>query len=315
MLTISGQQEARNRWGTQESGAAFDRKKCPFLSSEARQFLAEQTIAVLAGTGMQENLSGLLISGLPGFLCTPDEHTCLLPLELDLLTTPLLQWIQTSAQPVHLALCVLDHTTRRRLCVQGYASLICSNQMLVAQGEGMRQSSACLWLHVTQAFFHCSKYIHTQIPGLTISPTEPKHHLEDLLVQGVYSAAFQDFLRYQLFCYLATVNQNGHCAINHRGGNAGFLVTVPFSEAVPQGVVLLPDYAGNGAFEAIGNILETGRAAFILPSYVDQLAVCLSGTAYVLELSVLSPQLQEQCRGAERIVALIVERIEGQSVS
>jgi uncharacterized protein len=312
MLTRSGQQEARSRWGTQESGTAFDRKKRPFLSAEARQFLAEQTIAVLAGTGAQENLSGLLILGLPGFLCTPDEHTCLLPLELDLLATPLLQRIQTSAQPVHLALCVLDHTTRRRLCVQGYAALSFSNQMLAAQGEGTRPSSACLWLHVTQAFFHCPKYIRTRIPGLTLPPTEPKHHLEDLLVQGVYSAAFQDFLTHQMFCYLATINRDGHCAINHRGGNAGFLVSVPFSKTAPQGTILLPDYAGNGAFEAIGNILETGRVAFILPSYVDQLAISLSGTAYVIELSALSPRLREQCRGAERVVVLTVEHVEGQ---
>ncbi len=78
-------------------------------------------------------------------------------------------------------------------------------------------------------------------------------------------------------------------------------------------MILLPDYAGNGAFEAIGNIFETGKAAFLIPNYVAQLAVCVTGSACVLEPGNLAPALLCKCAGAERIIALSVERVEVQT--
>jgi hypothetical protein len=58
------------------------------------------------------------------------------------------------------------------------------------------------------------------------------------------------------------VDRNGQCAVNHRGGKCGF---ISVSEVQGEARVLLPDYAGNGAFEAVGNIWETGRAAVFVP--------------------------------------------------
>lgn len=75
---------------------------------------------------------------------------------------------------------------------------------------------------------------------------------------------------------------------------------------------MLPDYAGNGAFEAIGNILETGRVALIVPNYAAQLALCISGWARIVELEELSSELLGRCNGAERVVALAVQRVETQ---
>ena len=63
----------------------------------------------------------------------------------------------------------------------------------------------------------------------------------------------------QTLCFLGTVDHEGQCAINHRGGAAGFLVPLPPDAASSGGTILLPDYSGNGAFEANGNILEISR--------------------------------------------------------
>lgn len=82
---------------------------------------------------------------------------------------------------------------------------------------------------------------------------------------------------------------------------------------VPGGIILLPDYPGNGAFEAIGNILETGQAALVVPNYASQVALCVSGSAHILEVTELSPELASRCGGAERVVALLVQRVELQS--
>jgi hypothetical protein len=50
--------------------------------------------------------------------------------------------------------------------------------------------------------------------------------------------------------------------VNHRGGKSGF---ISVNGVQGEARILLPDYAGNGAFEAAGNIWETRRAAVFVP--------------------------------------------------
>jgi len=76
--------------------------------------------------------------------------------------------------------------------------------------------------------------------------------------------------------------------------------------------VLLPDYTGNGAFEAIGNILETRQAALLIPHYPSEVALCFSGPACIVEVDELSTDLSSRCAGAERVVALLVQQVETQ---
>jgi hypothetical protein len=306
MLLSTGQQEARTRWGTQESGAAFDRKKMRALSNEAQEFIAQQTLCIVGGPGVQQTLSGLVIAGLPGFVQMPDQRTCLVPIDSGLLNAPIIQRIyqaQQVGEAIRIALCFLNHATRQRICVQGRARL-----------SFLSSSHDCTWicLYVEQAFFHCPKYIRTQIPGLTADISGERWRLKDLLVNDFISEAISDFLGQRMLCYLCTMNRAGHCGINHRGGKVGFLVPLPPTTAAPKGCILFPDYAGNGAFEAIGNILETGLAALIIPSYADHLALILSGQARVIEPESIAPDLRSRCAGAQRVLLLAVQRIEGQ---
>jgi hypothetical protein len=108
------------------------------------------------------------------------------------------------------------------------------------------------------------------------------------------------------------MNREEQCAINHRGGKAGFLLTQPARLLLSRGEVVLPDYEGNGAFEAIGNALETGQVALIIPDYGAQLALCIAGRARVVEAQELPMQLQRSCKGAKRVIRIEVQRIEGQ---
>ncbi len=170
-------------------------------------------------------------------------------------------------------------------------------------------------LHVRQSFFHCAKYIKSRVAGLTHpGPISSKHMWQHVhgFSQPCLSEAVHAFISQRLLCFLCTVDQVGQCAINHRGGAPGFLVALPADEAAPGGTVLLPDYAGNGAFEAIGNILETGQAALVLPDYGAHLVLCISGSAQIVEVTDLATELARRCAGAERVVAVAVRRLEMQ---
>ncbi len=339
-----GQQQARSRWGTQASGEAFDRKKCSYLTEQAQMFLAHEALCVIAGLDPQDELGGLLVLGTPGFVQIRDEHTCLLRLNPHLATTRILQRLQHSShtgQETNLGLFFICHPTRQRLCVHGTAELFSClpvdqprpthhsiwelfQQLLFGRKETRPpaqspQPPAPLWIrvHVRQAFFHCAKYIRTRVAGLTTPVTDSLvHHWQFPPLpasQRCLTENTRAFIAEQVLCFLCTVDRHGQCAVNHRNGHPGFLVTLPPDAASPGGTIFLPDYAGNGAFEAIGNILETGQAALVIPNYVAQVALCVSGSASILEAREIPPELKQACAGAERIVALAVRRVEQQS--
>jgi hypothetical protein len=307
-----GQHLARTRWGTHESGAAFDQKKTPYLMEHAQEFIAQQAMCVIAGLTPHNELDGVLILGQPGFVQVLDESTCLLQLESRSRASSILQRLQhalATGQVAWLGLFFICHPTRERLCVQGTVEMLSS---------ASSAPSIVVRLQVREAFFHCSKYIRTRVAGLTvpISPSSQQSRFHQGLLKGsqrVLSEEHCRFLSQQVLCFLCTVNQEGQCAVNHRGGAPGFLVHFPHSKATPGGAIFLPDYTGNGAFEAIGNILETKQAALIVPNYVDQVALCISGAACIVEPVDLPVAVAQRCSGAERIIALAVQRVEAQS--
>lgn len=314
-----GQCEARRRWGTEASGAAFDQKKKPYLTEEAREFLAQQSFCVIAGLDTQGRPGGLLALESSGFVQTPDEQTCLLRLSKRYETMRPLERLRSFFPGIYpdLGLFFICHATRERLCVQGTGELLFLDLSPYSRLIGT-SSSIWLLLHVRQAFFHCPRYIKTTIPGLTTSdPPAPSllWQREDILncERGAVSKSVRAFVAEQTLCYLCTVNRQGYCAVNHRGGAPGFLATLPPHHDAPGGMVFLPDYAGNGAFEAIGNVLETGKAALLIPDFTSQIALCLTGSARVCERWEISADVAQHCKGAERIIAISVQRIEVQS--
>jgi uncharacterized protein len=156
-----GQQQARMRWGTHESGAAFDRKKNPYLSEEAQAFLAHQAFCVIAGVGSQQAIRGLLAMGAPGFVQVLDRSTCLLHLDHRLASSSIFQEVrraQRTGRSAQLGLFFISHASRERLCVQGTAEIIACDVPILGRLLASR-TKLHVRLHIQQAFFHCSKYI------------------------------------------------------------------------------------------------------------------------------------------------------------
>ncbi len=315
-----GQQLARTRWGTQASGEAFDRKKSSYLTEQARTFIAQQRFCVLAGTDTDQELCWLIAPGVPGFVQALDERTCVFMLPASLHRTRLVQGLLQShrrGRATQLGLFFISHPTRERLCVHGSVTAI-TDSANAPSDCGRADSAIVVLVLVHQAFFHCAKYIKTRVPGLTCPArvcVERAWRVEQVLDSpaSYVTEALAAFLTDHMLCFLCTIDRHGQPAVNHRGGAPGFLVATLPEGAFPGGRILLPDYSGNGAFEAIGNIFETGKAALIVPDYAAQLAVSFTGSAQVLERHELPAGLTETGVGAERVVALSVERIETQA--
>ena len=319
--TQTGQELARTRWDTHASGEAFDRKKSPYLTERAQQFIAQQAMCVIAGITPDDLLDGVLVMGPPGFVQVLDPSTCLLQLEDQSRASSILRRLHSTlsmGRDAWLSLFFLSHPTRERLCVHATVEML-HNGSAGSVRSSSSVASVVVRLHIREAFFHCSKYIRTHIAGLTVPvsravSSQLRSQLHELLTEPRQALTKEhcSFISQQVLCFLCTTNREGRCAINLRGGAPGFLLPFLPHALVPGGILILPDFAGNGAFEAIGNILETSRVALVVPNYVAHVALCVSGIAHVRGMEGLPPEPLRRCRGAERIIEIAVQRVESQ---
>jgi len=235
-----GQAWARTRWNSHGSGAAFDRKKQRYLGPEMKAFAENQDFCIVSFADNDGQVFGRLLHGLPGeFAKAPDDHHLIIqPLNR---TEGYLPSSKACAKSWQLGLLFIEFKTRKRLCVH-------------ATGK-WEEKEGCLVLEVTQSVFHCAKYIDPSYQVARFASGRPTtfNTAEFTMVakHGRLIHQLVDFMADQRVAFVCTVDRNGQCAVNHRGGKSGF---ISVNGVQGEARILLPDYAGNGAFEAAGNI-------------------------------------------------------------
>jgi hypothetical protein len=285
-----GQVWARTRWNTHGSGAAFDRKKQPYLAPDMKVFAESRDFCIVSFADDDGQVSGRLLHGRLGeFAKAPDDHHLLVrPLNRiagDLVSP------NACARSWQLGLMFIDFETRKRLCVH-------------ATGEWV-DAERCLALKVTQSFFHCPKYIDPSHQIVRLTSSRPRTFTRAAFTMAAQPEGWvhqlAGFFAEQRLAFVCTVDQNGQCAVNHRSGKHGF---ISVNGVRGETRVLLPDYAGNGAFEAVGSIWETGRAALFVPDPERGYGLCISGPAELFDGEVLQTEPFVRLTGAQRVVAI-----------
>ena len=285
-----GQAWARTRWNSHGSGAAFDRKKQPYLGPEMKAFAENQDFCIVSFADNDGQVFGRLLHGLPGeFAKAPDDHHLIIqPLNR---TEGYLPSSKACAKSWQLGLLFIEFKTRKRLCVH-------------ATGK-WEEKEGCLVLEVTQSVFHCAKYIDPSYQVARFASGRPttfnRAEFTMAAKDGRLIHQLVDFMADQRVAFVCTVDRNGQCAVNHRGGKSGF---ISVNGVQGEARILLPDYAGNGAFEAAGNIWETRRAAVFVPDPARGYGVCVSGPAELFDGEVLQTEPFVRFSGAQRVLAI-----------
>jgi hypothetical protein len=294
-----GQTWARTRWNTHGSGAAFDRKKQSFLSPEMKDFTERQDFCVISFVDTNDQVSGRLLHGRPGeFAHAPDDHHLIIqPLNLTMDDLPL---GKSGARSWRVGLIFIEFKNRKRVCVH-------------ATGR-WEETQGYLVLEVIQSFFHCPKYIDPTYRIARFASSDPRKFTTAEFAMaanhgGLIHQVFE-FLADQCVAFLCTVDRNGECAVNHRGGKCGF---ISVNSVQDEAWLLLPDYVGNGALEAIGNIWETRRAAVFVPDPGRGYGVCVSGPAEIFDGQVLQTEPFVRFSGAQRVLAIHPQYLQVQS--
>ena len=273
-----GELELQRRVGSVEKMADIGRRHVFTEMPDQHRKFYSQLLFILVGTvdGDENPWAGLRF-GNPGFITSPDPRRLQIA-GVGMRDDPMEIGIKETAS---VGLLGIELHTRRRNRMNGVINRLADNLIEVI---------------VDQSFGNCLKYI--QLRRLTIvqrtpSPLERLIELDQEAHKLIENAdAF----------FVATYvdrTKGRQVDISHRGGRTGFVAIEN------DGVLTIPDFAGNHYFATLGNILVNGRAGLSFVDFADGTLLQMTGQA---ELVTNNDTIQA-FQGAERFWRFRPERI------
>ncbi len=273
----AGELAVQAQAGVQEMAQMVGQSIKSELPRLATAFLADQPFVVVASSDAEGRIWASILPGIPGFLQVLDKWTVQIkatPHRDD----PLYQNLQTNPQ---VGLLVIEFATRRRIRVNGQASLL---------PEGGIQ------LDVQQAYSNCPKYIQTR--ELTVEENNQTH--DTIVHHGTtLSTSQQQWLSQADTFFVASLHAEGGADASHRGGNAGFV------SVLDDHTLVWPDYSGNAMFNTLGNIQANPQTGLLFLDFERGNILQVTGQAHI----VWNEAEIAKHPGAERLVSFQVESV------
>jgi len=243
------------------------------LIDQHRQFFPLLPFVVLGAVDPAGNAWATLRGGRPGFMRAASPHRLSIRIPRD------------PGDPADagmedgdgLGLLGIDLFTRRRNRLNGPVS---------------RNDDEGFDLVVEQSYGNCPKYIQMREFSFTRDPAKPSaepsipQEAADDRVRALIQSADT------LFVASYVARQSGHrqVDVSHRGGKPGFV------RIGPDGVITIPDFAGNLFFNTLGNFLVNPKGGLAFPDWETGDLLQLTGD---VEVILDSPEIKD-FQGAER---------------
>ena len=245
-----------------------------FMPDQHRDFFALLPFLFAATLGERGWPMASVVSGLPGFVRSPDPTTLrigALPESDD----PAAPGFTPGAE---IGLIGLDFTTRRRNRANG---------RLIAVDDG-------LTVHVSQSFGNCAQYIQNRTPSPHAASPARRETLAGLddEAEALISRADTFFVASRSRGEIAT---GGGLDISHRGGRPGFV-------AVRGDALVVPDFLGNRFYNTLGNLLGDPRAGLIFIDFASSDILQLQGRVAI------DWHAKDGPAGSQRLWRLEIER-------
>jgi predicted pyridoxine 5'-phosphate oxidase superfamily flavin-nucleotide-binding protein len=242
-----GEQLAQRRADVRDQAKFASRAIKAEIPEVAREFLAQQPMAVIATADAEGRMWASLLTGEPGFLRADGPSTVIAvarPAPGDPLRDRL-------TAPVPLGMIAIEPARHRRMRMNGRSA---------PTEHGVRVA-------LDQVYANCPKYIQKrEAQWVAARPAA-----------AVVSAALTDAQRALIGAadtfFIATADRDGNADASHRGGNPGFV------RVVSPTVLRWPDYIGNAMFNTLGNLEVNAAAGLLFLDWDTGTTVQLSGTA------------------------------------
>jgi len=253
-----------------------------FMPDQHRAFFAQLPFVVLGAVDDAGDVWATLLAGQPGFMQSPGPQA----LDVAALPDP-----RDPAYPgVHdgaaVGLLGIELHTRRRNRMNG-----------TVRGRTARGFS----IGVDESFGNCPQYIQLRSFEFVREPAQlaeaaPQYRSAlNARDRAIIEAADTFFVA----SYVDRGGAGRQVDVSHRGGNAGFV------RIGADGVLTVPDFAGNLFFSTLGNFLVNPRAGLVFVDFASGDVLQLSGTATV---DLDSPEIAA-FQGAERLWRFTPQRV------
>jgi predicted pyridoxine 5'-phosphate oxidase superfamily flavin-nucleotide-binding protein len=253
-----------------------------FMPDQHRAFFRQLPFVVVGTVDASGDAWATLRAGSPGFLSSPDPHS----LHVALARNPEDPAEQGMDDGGAIGLLGIELHTRRRNRLNGTITRSSDDAFDVAVGE---------------SFGNCPRYISVRDAEFARNPAMPtpeaaRHtdRLDDAARRMI--AAADTF-------FVASYADNEIGArrvdVSHRGGRPGFV------HVSKDGVLTIPDYAGNMFFNTLGNLLTNPKAGLVFAGFDTGDLLQLSGDT---EIILDSPEIAK-FDGAERLWRFTPRRI------
>ncbi|TCA53456.1 flavin-nucleotide-binding protein [Rhizobium leguminosarum bv. viciae] len=260
-------------------GRNFVRKAMP---EQHRAFFPMLPFVVLGAVDAKGDVWATVRAERPGFMASPEPEI----LEVGLPRDPADPADAGMEHGDAIAMLGIQLETRRRNRLNGVI------RRTGAKGFDVR---------VGQSFGNCPQYIQPRSAAFVRDPdmptaTQPLHsgQLDDRAL-GMVEGADTFFVA----SYVDRANGERQVDVSHRGGNAGFV------RVGADGVLTIPDFAGNRFFNTLGNILVNSKAGLVFVDFETGDMLQMTGNAEVL---LDSPDIAT-FQGAERLWRFTPEKI------
>lgn len=156
-------------------------------------------------------------------------------------------------------------------------------------------------LEVRQSFGNCPQYIQSRTHEFTRDPrvpsSEPLLYSQELTVRARDIVAAAD--TFFVASYADLEDGGRQVDVSHRGGKTGFV------RVGEDGVLTVPDFAGNLFFNTLGNFLLNPRAGLLFVDFATGDMLQMTGQA---EVVLASPEISA-FQGAERLWKFRAEQV------
>lgn len=278
----AGEQAVQERYGIRDRMEKQGRRIIrDYLPEQHRSFYPQLPFLVVGSLDAGGRPWASILAAPPGFISSPDPQTLSIQAP-PLVGDPLHQNLQVGAD---VGLLGIELPTRRRNRMNGVISEVAADGFAIA---------------VKQTFGNCPQYIQKRavqfIPEranqVTWKTVEVLNHDQQAWVTSADTF------------FIATRSVDDSIAdpahgvdVSHRGGKPGFI------RVDDPKTLTVPDFAGNLAFNTIGNLSLDPRVGLLFPNFQTGDLLMLTGKAHVI----WDGEALQSFAGAERLIQITLE--------
>ena len=250
-----GELAVQERAGAEAQGQNSGRMISEKIIAGAIKFVGKQPFVVVGSVDDDENFWASIVVGQTGFMAAEPRS-----LDIDVSqihrveSDPVWNNLASNSQA---GMLVIDLRSRARLRVNGQANF---------------RSDEYLHIDVEQAYPNCPQYIQRR----NYRPQIAQADSADSAVGRTLLDSQQALLAKADTLFVATHHPDSGVDASHRGGNPGFI------QQLSPTRLRVPDYAGNGMFNTLGNFSVNPRTGLVIPDFHLGSTLQLTGRAEIL---------------------------------